>query len=131
MAPDPEGIAAEKLANLGLRSEKERKRFHARQPRKAGDLVARVMAKRGYAASKAADHLERAWREAADRVLTDPKIAEQTTASGLTRGRLEVLVANHVVMQEVNFFRPQLLKETQLAMPEAKITAIRFKVTRF
>ena len=122
---------AQKLADLKIRSEKERKRHHARKPKPAAGVVARVMAKRGYAASKASEELNDQWQSVATRVLTDPKVATQTRAAGLSRGRLEVLVSSHVVMQEATFFRPQLLAEARKAMPEARITAIRFKVANF
>ena len=121
---------AEKLSDLVARSQRERKRFYARRPKGIGSVVSSVMAKRGYAASRAADEMNTAWREVAERVLGDAALSGQTSAGKLARGRLEITVANHVVMQEINFHRPQLLKAIQQARPEARITAIRFKVGR-
>lgn len=118
----------QKLADLAARSEKERKRFYARRPKRAGDVVAAVVAKRGYAASRAAGELDSAWRGVAERVLGGAGLAGQTRVGGLARGRLEVIVANHVVMQEINFHRPRLLAEAQAALPSARITGLRFKV---
>ncbi|QDT67106.1 hypothetical protein MalM25_00030 [Planctomycetes bacterium MalM25] len=120
----------EKLADLVARSEKERKRFHARRPKGIASVLASVMAKRGYAASRAADEMNAAWREVAEDVLGDPALSGQTAVGRLSRGRLEVTVANHVVMQEINFHRPRLLEAMQQSRPEARITAIRFKVGR-
>lgn len=121
---------AEKLKDLGERSQKEKKRFYARQPKAAKDVVASVIAKRGYAAAKSADALQTAWREVATTVLGEQALAKMTQARGLARGKLEVTVANHVVMQEINFHRPQLLASIQRSQPDARISELRFKVGR-
>lgn len=128
---DPNQIdATQKLADLAARSEKERKRFYARQPKAAKDVLASVIAKRGYAASKSATALQNAWRQVAQGVLAEEALAKMTQAKGLMRGKLEVLVANHVVMQEINFHRPALLAAIQEAQPDARISDLRFKVGR-
>lgn len=121
----------QKLADLQSRSEKERKRFYARRPKQVANLVATIMAKQGYAASKAASELTSVWERVAEQVLGEAMLAKQTSAKGLSRGTLEVMVANHIVMQEINFHRPQLLAAIQQATPDSKIKAIRFKVGRF
>ncbi|MEO0529583.1 MAG: DUF721 domain-containing protein [Planctomycetota bacterium] len=130
MRPIVDIDVTQKLADLSKRSEKERKRFHARRPKAIASIVANVMAKQGYAASKASSKLTDAWREQAEHVLGDAAIASQTMARGLSRGVLEVVVANHTVMQEINFHRPRLLEASQAAMPDARIRSIRFKVGR-
>jgi len=122
--------AAQKLSDLSKRSEKERARFYARRPKRAGDVVAAVIAKHGYAAVKGADQIRDGWAKAAEEVLGDAAIAGMTAAGALKRGVLEVIVANHVVMQEINFHRPGLLAAAQAALPDAKITGLRFKVGR-
>lgn len=125
---DPD--VTQKLADLSKRSEKERKRFYARRPKAIATIVANVMARKGYAASRAATELTDTWRQQAEQVLGDTVLSGLTTAKGLSRGVLEVIVANHTVMQEINFHRPRLLEATQAAMPEARIRSIRFKVGR-
>lgn len=125
---DPD--TAQKLSDFAKRSEKERRRFYARRPKGVADLMAAVMAKGGYAAAKGADALRDAWDGVAARVLGDEAVAKQTQPAGLKRGVLEVTVANHVVMQEVNFVRPGLTKAIQEALPGAKIASVRFKVGR-
>lgn len=121
---------AQKLSDLSKRSEQERARFYARRPKRAGDVVAAVIAKHGYAAVKGADQVRDGWAKAAAEALGDAAIAGMTAASVLKRGVLEVMVANHVVMQEINFHRPALLAATQAALPDSRITALRFKVGR-
>lgn len=120
----------QKLADLAARSEKERKRFYARKPKGIANVIASVMSKQGYAASKAASELTGQWEGVAEKVLGDAALSKQTRAKGLSRGKLEVIVANHVVMQEINFHRPQLLKSIQDATPDSRINEIRFKVGR-
>jgi predicted nucleic acid-binding Zn ribbon protein len=122
--------SAQKLSDLSKRSEKERARFYARRPKRAGDVIAAVIAKHGYAAVKGADLVRDGWAKAAPEALGDAAIAGMTAAGVLKRGVLEVMVANHVVMQEINFHRPALLAATQAALPDSKITALRFKVGR-
>ncbi|TWU00613.1 hypothetical protein Pla108_15650 [Botrimarina colliarenosi] len=122
--------AIQKLKDLVKRSEKERARFYARRPKRAGDVVAAVIAKHGYAAVKGADAVRAGWVQVAADVLGDEAIAKMTSVGQLKRGVLEVMVANHVVMQEINFHRPRLLAATQAALPDSKITALRFKVGR-
>lgn len=121
---------AEKLNDLGVRSQKEKKRFYARQPKTVKNVLANVMVKRGYAASKAADQLQAAWQRVAEEVLGEVALAKMTRAKGLTRGKLGVTVANHVVMQEINFHRSKLLTAIQQSQPDARISDIRFKVGR-
>lgn len=122
---------AQKLSDLAKRCEKERKRFYARRPKRVGDIVAAVVAQRGYAAIQGGDALCTAWEAVAARVLGDASIGKQTSYGAFNRGVIEVNVANHVVMQEVNFLRPQLLAAIQTALPDAKITGLRFKVGNF
>ena len=121
---------AQKLSDLTTRSEKERRRFFARRPKGVKDVIATVMAKQGYAAVKGIGAVAQAWGDVANRVLGDAAIARQTCAGAVKRGVLEVTVANHVVMQEINFLRPGLTKAIQEAMPDARITSLRFKVGR-
>jgi hypothetical protein len=118
------------LSDLNKRSGQERARFYARRPKRAADIVAAVIAKHGYAAVKGADLVRDGWSKAAAEALGDAAIAGMTAAGALKRGVLEVMVANHVVMQEINFHRPALLAATQTALPDSKITALRFKVGR-
>lgn len=125
-----DAFVREKLTDLATRSERERKRFYARRPKQVGALVTSVIAKQGYAAAKSATALEATWNQVAEQVLGEPSVAKQTKAAGLKRGVLEVLVANHVVMQEINFVRPGLTAAMQEALPKAKIRSLRFKVGR-
>lgn len=116
---------ADKLADLGRRAAKERGRFHARKPKAVKNVVADVIAKRGYASTGASERVAEAWAEAAG-----PVLARHSRAGALRRGVLEVLVASSVMMQEIQFHRPRLLADVQRALPDARITGLKLRVGR-
>ena len=117
--------AAARLADLGRRAAKERRRFHARKPKAVKNVVSELIAKRGYAASGASERVETAWAEAAGDVYS-----RFSKPGGLRRGVLEVFVANSTMMQEIQFHRSRLLADVQRALPDAKITALKLRVGR-
>ena len=118
---DPD--TADKLGDLADRAERQRKRFHARQPRGIKNIVNQVITTRGYANRQGSEQLQTVWNDA----IGEP-FAPLTQVAGMKRGVLEILVANSTLLQEINFQRPQLLKKIQQQLPEAKITSLRFRI---
>jgi predicted nucleic acid-binding Zn ribbon protein len=102
-----------------------RKRHYARQPKKAADIVAQLFARKGYGATQTSDAMRDAWSAAAG-----PALSRFSRAGTLRRGKLEVTVANSMMMQELGFERRRLLTAMQQAMPDARIEEIRFRVGR-
>ena len=119
---DP-NLAAEKLAQLSQRSTAQRKRFYARQPKHAKNIVAQLLARKGYGANQANEKLQNAWNQAVGDAL-----ARFSRATRISRGRLEVLVAHSMMMQELGFERDRLLSAMQQAIPDARIKEIRFRI---
>lgn len=119
---DPK-LAAEKLTQLSERSTAQRKRFYARQPKPAKNIVAQLLARKGYGANQASEQLQNAWKEAAGDAL-----ARFSRPMRVSRGKLEVLVVNSMMMQELGFERSRLLSAMQHAMPDARIEEIRFRI---
>ena len=119
---DPE-LAAEKLADLAQRTAQHRKRHYARQPKQITDVVAQLFARKGYAATRSNEQLVSAWSEAVGAAMA--KLSRPTV---VRRGKLEVLVANSLMMQELGFDRARLLAAMQQALPDARIEELRFKV---
>jgi predicted nucleic acid-binding Zn ribbon protein len=113
----------EQLEPLAKRTAKLRRRFHANEPKKLADVVARIIAKRGLGKDKSNEQLKAAWRAAAG-----PAIGQQSQAVAVRRGKLEVLVASSLLMQEIGFHRPRILAELQQKFPEAKITDLKLRV---
>ena len=121
MDPDTE----QKLGDLADRAERQRRRFRARSPKAVGPVIAQVIAKRGYAATRGSEALAEAWAAAVGEPL-----AAHTRAAGLRRGVLEVMVANSTMLQEINFDRPRLLKAVQASLPDTKIKSLKLKIGR-
>ncbi len=123
MEPNLDPNVADKLGDLTNRSERQRKRHFARQPKQVKNLISQVITKRGYANQQGSEQLSSKWRE----ILGEP-FAPLTQVVGMKRGVLEVLVTNSTLLQEINFQRPQLLKKIQQQLPAAKITSLRFRI---
>jgi predicted nucleic acid-binding Zn ribbon protein len=94
-----------------------------RGPQKASDIVAQLMAARGYARVQSVAVTRDAWNAAAGE-----KMSTHTSPGGLKRGVLEVLVRNSVVLQELTFQKKKILKKLVAALPDAKIEDLKFRV---
>jgi predicted nucleic acid-binding Zn ribbon protein len=93
------------------------------QPRKIGDVLAQLIARRGYARQRSAAAMDAAWREAAGE-----QFGRFTRAGAVRRGTLEVTVANNLVAQELGFQREHLIEKLARLAPDEPITGIRFRV---
>jgi predicted nucleic acid-binding Zn ribbon protein len=93
------------------------------QPRKIGDVLTQLIARRGYAREQSSAALEAAWREAAGKPL-----AGVTKAGNLRRGTLEVFVANNLLAQELGFQTDELVRKLEQLAPQEKITKLRFRI---
>ena len=94
-----------------------------RGPEPLKEILARLMAARGWGRRQGRLHLERAWEDA-----VGPDHARQTRVLGLRRGILEVEVAGSVLMQELaHFHKRVLLQKLKAALPREKLTDLRFR----
>jgi hypothetical protein len=101
---------------------KQRQRF-TRRPRKSAEIVAQLMARKGYAQQSTTNELQETWKKVAPTACCD-----QTQAGQIRRGVLEVLVANSVLHHRLEFEKTTLLSELQKQLPNAKIRDIRFRI---
>jgi predicted nucleic acid-binding Zn ribbon protein len=92
------------------------------RPKKIGDVVSQLLARRGYAQQAASTELADTWKRAVGEA-----VAGQTRVGAVRRGILEIVVANSAVSQELTFRKAQLLAELASRLPEHKITSIRFR----
>jgi predicted nucleic acid-binding Zn ribbon protein len=92
-------------------------------PKKLGDILAELMARRGYARELAAAQFTDAWREAAGEL-----IATHTRVGTVKRGALEVIVANSVLSQEITFQKHAILGHLTRLLPQERITNLRLRV---
>ncbi len=92
-------------------------------PEPIGEILAQLMARRGFAHLRSTQARESAWREAAGE-----QLAEFTRVGPVRRGNLEVTVANSTLLQELSFQKPDLLKALARLLPAAGIKDLRFRV---
>lgn len=93
-----------------------------RAPEPIGEILAELMARRGFAGLRSAAACESAWREAVG------DLAPYTRVGSIRRGRLEVTVANSTVVQELSFRKLALLEALSRRLPDQKITDLRFRI---
>jgi predicted nucleic acid-binding Zn ribbon protein len=87
------------------------------------DIMAQLMARRGYARERSAAAYREAWESAASEA-----IARFTRVGVVRRGALEVYVAYSTLMQELTFQKPALLEKLRQFLPDEELTNIRFRV---
>ena len=92
-------------------------------PRPIAEVLAQLMAHRGYAREVAAAGCEAAWREAAG-----PALAKLTRPGNVRRGVLEVFVANSTLLQELGFQKIQLLERLRRLLADESVRDLRFRV---
>jgi len=92
-------------------------------PEPIGDILAQLMARRGFARVRSAEAFESAWQKAAGEML-----CRYTRPGAVRRGKLEVTVANSTLVQELTFQKPALLKKLAELLPDEKIEDLRFRV---
>ncbi|MGY8770954.1 MAG: DUF721 domain-containing protein [Pirellulales bacterium] len=91
--------------------------------RKMGDVLSGLMARRGYAQVQTAEDLQSAWQAAAGE-----KLAKNSRAGKVARGKLEVLVNNSAVIQAISFTKQQIIQKLQEALPNHGIEDLKVKV---
>jgi predicted nucleic acid-binding Zn ribbon protein len=93
-----------------------------RGPRKLGEVMPQLMARRGYGRLLSHDEFQEAW-QAVSGVLM-----QQSRPGQLRRGVLEIIVNNSVVMQELTFQKRSLLRQLNERLPHQPIRDLRFTV---
>jgi predicted nucleic acid-binding Zn ribbon protein len=93
------------------------------QPQHIGDVLAQLMARRGYARMRSAGACAEAWRQAAGE-----KLARCTRATGVRRGVLEVLVGNSTLVQEIGFKKSALVRQLAELLPDENIRDVKCRV---
>lgn len=88
-----------------------------------GDVLAQLMARRGFTRVRGASACASAWRKAAGE-----SVARYTRVGPLRRKKLEVTVANSTLVQELSFRKPALLAALARLLPDEPIEDLRFRV---
>ncbi len=95
----------------------------AGNPQPIGDILAELMARRGYGRVQSAETCATAWREAAGEA-----IAQHSRATEVRRGVLEVLVEHSTMVQELGFQKAELLKRLAQLVPDQSIRDLKIRV---
>jgi predicted nucleic acid-binding Zn ribbon protein len=93
------------------------------KPQRIGDVLAELMARRGYAREQSFERYAEVWRQVAGEML-----AASSRATQVRRGVLEVLVSNSTMIQEIAFQKSELVKRLAAALPEENIRDLRLRV---
>jgi len=94
-----------------------------RGPTPIGNVVAEIMARRGLGRGRLAAAKRDVWRK-----IVGESVAELTKCGEMRRGRLEVVVANSTLMQELTFRKPEIIAALNQDIPDWNIQEIRFRV---
>jgi predicted nucleic acid-binding Zn ribbon protein len=92
-------------------------------PQRLANVLAELMARRGYGRVQSTEAYEAAWRQAAGSLA-----AQYSRVGQLRRGSLEILVANSTLMQELTFQKAALVKKLAELLPDEGIRGLRFRV---
>ncbi len=93
------------------------------EPQKIANILADLLARRGFGRVQSTEAYEQAWRQAAG-----PLAAQYTRIGALRRGTLEVIVLNSTLVQELTFQKPSLLKALKELLPEQGVRDLRFRL---
>ena len=93
-----------------------------RGPQKLSNVLAQLMAQRGYAQIGADEECREAWKSVVG------NLEKFSRATEVKRGVLSVIVSNSVVMQELTFRKSELIAAMADALPNYKIKDLRFRI---
>jgi len=92
-------------------------------PRKLGDVVANLMARRGYGRETGSAQFDEAWSKVAG-----SQVAKKSRVGNLRKGVLEIVVSNSTTLQELTFVKQQLLDQLVRETSGTSIQDLRFRV---
>jgi hypothetical protein len=93
------------------------------QPRSVGSVLARLMARTGYAREQSRGGLESAWTAAAPESLRG-----RSRPGAVRKGVLEVVVDHPLLVQEMGFAKETVLERLRAAVPDEGIVDLRCRV---
>lgn len=106
-----------------LHEDVARRQYFDKRPRRIGDLLSTVMARRGYSELEASSEREKAWK-----AVVGERMSSYSRIGMIRRGVVEVAVANSAALQELTFRKAELIREMSVALPDQKIHDMRFRV---
>lgn len=101
---------------------RQRQRFQ-RRPKRPANILAQLMARKGYGQQKTNDELDEVWN-----AIVGEKWQSKTRVGNVSRGVLEVFVSSPAVNQRLGFQKKKLMAELTKRMPQNKIKDIKFSL---
>ena len=105
-----------------------RSKHRTRGPKPIADVLAELMARRGYGRVKSDQSLAVAWSETVDESFPAAGRAFRSHAGPIRRGVLDVVLDNSTAVQELQFQKHKLLAGLTARLPELNLRDIRFRV---
>jgi hypothetical protein len=99
------------------------RQFFVRKPQKSANLIAQLMARKGYGQQKSANEIDETWN-----AIAADAWREQTRIGTIRRGVLEIVVSTSVLNQRLEFDKKRLLTELNQRLPQIKLNDIRFRI---
>jgi predicted nucleic acid-binding Zn ribbon protein len=93
------------------------------KPQPIGDVLAELLARRGYARMQSGEACAEAWASAAGEPL-----AAHSRAVQVRRGVLEVRVRHSALVQEIGYQKRAILERLSTLLPDEKIHDLKFRV---
>ena len=93
------------------------------RPQPIAEVLADLITRRGYAREQSSANYEQAWRTAVGEFL-----AGHTRCGLVRRGKLEVVVANSTLVQEITFRKQTIVSELTRLLPDEKIADLKLRV---
>ena len=93
-----------------------------REPRKLGDVLPQLMARRGYNRLIAQENYHEVWESIAG------PLYQHSRPGQMRRGVLEIVAANSTILQELTFQKRRLISALSEQLPDQKIRDLRFVV---
>jgi predicted nucleic acid-binding Zn ribbon protein len=94
-----------------------------RGPEPISNILSELMARRGFGRVQSTAALETAWQQAAGDL-----IGKHTRVGPVRRGKLEIVVANSTLLQELTFQKAAILKTLTSLLPDEPIKDLRFRL---
>lgn len=106
-----------------LNDELLRRQINYRGPRKVGDAVNDLLARRGYARMQDAADQQQAWTQAVGQ-----QLAADSRVGQLRCGVFEIIVRNSAVLQELTFQKRQIIRKLAGLVEGMVVKDVRFRV---
>ena len=92
-------------------------------PKKIGEILPQLMARRGYAEQQQNNVLEKAWLTA-----VGGTFAKHTRVGRIRGGVMEVIVRNSTILQELTFRKTQLVQALASELSGNKVSDLKFRI---